>query len=395
MSTQKRVLQVSPAYYPAISIGGPIFTNLTFSKALEDIDCQVEVLSTTQGLSSAQIKQLPVAQPSTSEFSYPIWRFPHYGYDNYTFSPGLFIWLLKNVQQYDLVVLQAVWNFPIMAAYLACKWNNIPFVIIPHGSLYDETFHLKSSFYKNIFLKLYVKKMLMKAQKVIFSTKDEELKVRQFLSLPFQSTIIPNIVDVQKFEKLPLKGTFRQKFNISSERIILTHFGRVTIKKGINYVLNILPSLIQQYPNLLYVIAGSEEDHYLNELNTIIRDRHLEQYVNFTGLLSSEDGIELLVDSDVFVLPSLSENFGMSVVEAMLCEIPVVISDQVGIASELKENDCGYVIQLTDSSLEIALKDLIEDSSKRLKLGKKGRDFVKNHYSYHAVEHQLSKLIHG
>ncbi|MHA8060780.1 glycosyltransferase [Aquirufa beregesia] len=395
MSTQKRVLQVSPAYYPAISIGGPIFTNLTFSKALEDIGCHVEVLSTTQGLSKDQIEQLPSTQPSTTEFSYPIWRFPYYGYSNYTFSPGLFIWLCRNVQKFDLVVLQAVWNFPIMAAYLACKWHKIPYVIIPHGSLYDETFHLKSSRFKKVFLSLYVKKMLIMAQQVIFSTKDEALKVRNFLSIPIRSNIIPNIVDVQKFEILPTKGTFRQKFAISTERLILTHFGRVTIKKGINYVLEILPNLVQRYPNVLYVIAGSEEDNYLDELRSMIKKKNLEQHVIFTGLLPSNEGIELLVDTDVFVLPSLSENFGMSVVEAMLCEIPVVISEHVGIALDLKEENCAYVIQLNNSSLERAVLELIENPSKRISLGKKGKVFVKQNYSYKAVEKQLAQLIHG
>ncbi|CAM4261957.1 glycosyltransferase [Cytophagaceae bacterium 50C-KIRBA] len=395
MSTQKRVLQVSPAYYPAISIGGPIFTNLTFSKALEDIGCHVEVLSTTQGLSKDQIEQLPSTQPSTTEFSYPIWRFPYYGYSNYTFSPGLFIWLCRNVQKFDLVVLQAVWNFPIMAAYLACKWHKIPYVIIPHGSLYDETFHLKSSRFKKVFLSLYVKKMLIMAQQVIFSTKDEALKVRNFLSIPIRSNIIPNIVDVQKFEILPTKGTFRQKFAISTERLILTHFGRVTIKKGINYVLEILPNLVQRYPNVLYVIAGSEEDNYLDELRSMIKKKNLEQHVIFTGLLPSNEGIELLVDTDVFVLPSLSENFGMSVVEAMLCEIPVVISEHVGIALDLKEENCACVIQLNNSSLEKAVLELIENPSKRISLGKKGKVFVKQNYSYKAVEKQLAQLIHG
>ena len=76
MPTQKRVLQVSPAYYPAISIGGPIFTNLTFSKALENINCQIEVVTTTQGLSKPQLEQIALGEKSTSEFSYPIWRFP-------------------------------------------------------------------------------------------------------------------------------------------------------------------------------------------------------------------------------------------------------------------------------------------------------------------------------
>ncbi|MCZ2474197.1 glycosyltransferase [Aquirufa ecclesiirivi] len=393
MSTQKRVLQVSPAYYPAISIGGPIFTNLTFSKALEDINCHIEVVTTTQGLTKTQLEQIQLGKKSISEFSYPIWRFPCYGYPNFTFSPGIFLWLFKHVHRFDLVVLQAVWNFPIMAAYLACKWNNIPYVIIPHGSLYDETFHLKSSKFKRLFFSLYVKKMLMNAHRILFSTQDEALKVKKFLSIPLKYSIVPNIVDVEKFNDLPLKGTFRDKFAISKDQLILTHYGRVTIKKGINFVLNILPEIIQNYPNVVYVIAGIEEDHYINELRTIIQEKQLEKHVIFTGLISPKEGIELLTDSDIFILPSLSENFGMSVVEAMLCEIPVVISEHVGIALDLKNVGCAKEIQLLDSSLKDAINELLNDSNLRLIMGRKGREYARQNYSYQAVEIKLNELI--
>lgn len=393
MSTQKRVLQVSPAYYPAISIGGPIFTNLTFSKALEDINCHIEVVTTTQGLTKTQLEQIPLGKKSSSEFSYPIWRFPCYGYPNFTFSPGIFLWLFKHVHRFDLVVLQAVWNFPIMAAYLACKWNNIPYVIIPHGSLYDETFHLKSSKFKRLFFSLYVKKMLMNAHRILFSTQDEALKVKKFLSIPLKYSIVPNIVDVEKFNDLPLKGTFRDKFAISKDQLILTHYGRVTIKKGINFVLNILPEIIQNYPNVVYVIAGIEEDHYINELRTIIQEKQIDKHVIFTGLISPKEGIELLTDSDIFILPSLSENFGMSVVEAMLCEIPVVISEHVGIALDLKNVGCAKEIQLLDSSLKDAINELLNDSNLRLIMGRKGREYARQNYSYQAVEIKLNELI--
>ncbi|MFL0161729.1 glycosyltransferase [Aquirufa salirivi] len=393
MSTQKRVLQVSPAYYPAISIGGPIFTNLTFSKALEDINCQIEVVTTTQGLTKTQLELIPIGEKSSTEFSYPIWRFPCYGYPNFTFSPGIFFWLFKHVHRFDLVVLQAVWNFPIMAAYLACKWNNIPYVIIPHGSLYDETFHLKSSKFKRFFFSLYVKKMLMNAHRILFSTQDEALKVKKFLSIPLKSSVVPNIVDVEKFNNLPLKGTFRDKFSISKDQLILTHYGRVTIKKGINFVLNILPEVIQNYPNVLYVIAGIEENHYIDELRTVIQEKQLEKHVIFTGLMSPQEGIELLTDSDIFILPSLSENFGMSVVEAMLCEIPVVISEHVGIALDLKNVGCAKVIQLMDRSMKDAIIELLNDSNLRLIMGRKGREYAKQNYSYQAVEIKLTELI--
>ena len=77
MKLAKKVLQVSPAYFPAISIGGPIFTNLTFSKGLVSLGCEVEVLTTTQGLTEEQIRQLESSNSPQADFEYPIHRFAY------------------------------------------------------------------------------------------------------------------------------------------------------------------------------------------------------------------------------------------------------------------------------------------------------------------------------
>lgn len=395
MLKRKKVLQVSPAYFPAISIGGPIFTNLTFSQALVDIGYDIEVLTTTQGLKKEQIQRFNIGKVSHDEFPYPIWRFHYYGYPNYTFAPGLLFWLFQHVKKFDLVVFQAVWNFPIMAAYWACKYYNIPYVIIPHGSLYDETFHLKSSKVKKLFLKIYVENMLKRARKIIFSTRDEEIKVKKFLSLPITSAILPNIVNTDQFKTLPIKGNFRTKYSINLEAIILCHYGRVTVKKGINFVIQILPSLIKKYPHIKYVIAGGEEDNYISELKNMINHLQLEDHVIFAGLLNPQEGMELLVDSQVFLLPSLSENFGMSVVEAMLCETPVIISEQVGIALELVESNAAYIIQLGNDSLENAVLELLGNPDIQVNMGKAGRKFVQEHYEFDAVKNQLKEIISG
>lgn len=396
MSLPKKVLQVSPAYYPAISIGGPIFTNLTFSKALQDLGYEVEVLTTEQGLNAQKIKELKASRFDESAFSYRIHRFPYFGYSHFTFAPGHIFWLAKNLKRFDLVILQAVWNFPIWISYLMCLYYRKPYIIIPHGSLYPETVGLKSTTKKQLFLWLYVKNMLKRARYVLFSTLDEKEKVEQFLAVKLSAEIVPNMVDQKPFLNAPAKGTFRKQFNIEPETKLLSHYGRVNPKKGIPYVLNLLPQLIEKFPSLLYVIAGGCEDPaYENELKQLVAKHHLEKQVLFTGLLSQELGISLLRDSDVFVLPSLSENFGMSVVEAMLCETAVVVSDQVGIAQELKEADAGLVIQLENDSLKHAIESLLENTELNQSLGRKGAEFVKTHYTEEVVKNKLAKVLLG
>jgi glycosyltransferase involved in cell wall biosynthesis len=393
MKMAKKVLQVSPAYYPAISIGGPIFTNLTFSKALVDLGCDVEVLTTTQGLEPAQIADMQLGISDQSEFSYPIWRFRYFGYSHFTFAPGHIFWLLKHINRFDLVVMQAVWNFPIWISYLICVLYNKPFVVIPHGSIYPETIGLKSSKIKRIFLAVYVRKMLQRASHVLFSTYDEKEKVVAFLKLPLRAEVLPNIVDVKPFIQLPEKGLFRSKYQIKQDAPLLVHYGRVSPKKGIHFVLSCLPQLVLEYPSLIYVIAGGEDADYAKVLRDTIKEKGLGAHVIFTGLLNQEDGISLIRDADVFVLPSLSENFGMAVVEAMLCETAVLISEQVGISSELQAAKCALVFSSETDGLLNGLKSLLKDEKLRLTLGLAGAKFAKDNYSEEVVRAQLRPFL--
>jgi glycosyltransferase involved in cell wall biosynthesis len=393
MKLAKKVLQVSPAYFPATSIGGPIFTNLTFTKALEDLGCHVEVVATTQGLEESQIAQMELGKPDQSDFSYTIWRFRYWGYSHFTFSPGLFFWLLKHTKRFDLVVLQAVWNFPIWMAYLCCLLYAKPFIVIPHGSLYPETVGLKSSRIKRLFLGLYVRRMLRNAAHVLFSTQDEKRKVGDFLQIPMNGAVLPNIIDIRPFQSLPTRGAFRKNNQIEPDAPLLVHYGRVSPKKGIHFVLDCLPKLIIEYPSIRYVIAGGEDIEYAKELRQIIQKMGIQKHVIFLGLISQDEGLMLLRDSDLFILPSLSENFGMSVVEAMLCETATIVSEHVGIAAELQEADCAKVVNIETRQLGTTISELLTNKKLRLEMGVAGARFVQLNYTADIVKDKLKMYL--
>ncbi len=113
---------------------------------------------------------------------------------------------------------------------------------------------------------------------------------------------------------------------------MLLHYGRVAKVKGVIDSVRALAAVLERIPNILYVIAGGCEPNYRQEIENEAKTCGVSENILFTGLLERSEGITALVDADLFVLPSVSENFGMAVVEAMLCELPVLISDNVGIS---------------------------------------------------------------
>ena len=388
------ILQVSAAYYPAVSIGGPIFSTLTFSEILQK-NHQLTTLTTQQGLSKDQVQSINFDKYQVLSKNHKLIYKKYWGPSNFTFSFSMIFWLLKNASKYDLVVLQGVWNFPFIISAFFARLFDVPYVIFPHGSLYKETVFLKSSLTKKWMYFLTVKKMLKSARLICFTTKDEEMKVKEFLKIPLNSFVIPNVVKFEDFTHLPERGFWRKKFSIPSDSLILLHLGRISKKKGIISTLETLSTLLNQGYNIHFLIAGGDQEGYLPVIKNKINELNLEKFVHFTGLLNRYESLQAFVDSDIFVLPSLSENFGISIVEAMYCQLPVIISNQVGIAPDLKTNKAGIVVEMDGIEIKLAfeLENLIKNPEKRNQLGIQGKTYAQANYDVLVLEKLVEKLV--
>jgi glycosyltransferase involved in cell wall biosynthesis len=146
---------------------------------------------------------------------------------------------------------------------------------------------------------------------------------------------------------------------------------------------------------VVLAIVGGDSDGYQPNMQATIDELHLGDAVILAGLLGREDAKSALVDSDVFVLPSYSENFAMAAVEAMLCGLPVVVSDNVGIADELARADVGVVVRMdpSASSLTQAIAELLDDKERRASLSRRGRQFAIEHYDSDAVRGRIEELV--
>lgn len=392
-----KILQVCPAFYPAISIGGPIFTVLSLQHVLAKKSKTVDVITTPLGLTPQEKASLtfdilmPMPMPMLGQIIYQ----QYYGYPHFTFSPRTLFWLLKHIDNYQCAILHGVWNFPVLVAALVCRFRKVPYIIFPHGTLYQETVELRSSFIKKVFLMLFVKGILKNAKRVIFTTQDERIKVTKFLNINLASFIIPNIVRTAEFSLLPEKGSFRKKHNISSETLLLLHYGRISKKKGLEFTIQALAKLRLEFPNIALAIVGGDEEGYRTIVERCAESFDVLDKVIFTGLVQRDEGIQAMVDADVFVLPSLSENFGMAVVEAMQCNLPVVLSDNVGIAPDISKAVAGLMVSLSaeNEPLIEAIAGLLRNPEERHNLGKKGKQFAMDHYDEKAVTSIVDELL--
>jgi glycosyltransferase involved in cell wall biosynthesis len=110
------------------------------------------------------------------------------------------------------------------------------------------------------------------------------------------------------------------------------------------------------------------------------------------GFLEGREKERALLSSDVFVLPSHQENFGVAAVEAMAAGLPVLISRGVGIWREVEQAEAGLVVERTARGVASALTSLLADPDRRKRLGTNGRSLVRDRFAPEAVGRRLLKL---
>jgi glycosyltransferase involved in cell wall biosynthesis len=114
---------------------------------------------------------------------------------------------------------------------------------------------------------------------------------------------------------------------------IVTFLGRITFQKGPEYFIEAAAKVLKRYPNVRFVMAGSGD--LLNRSIRRVAKLGIATRFHFTGFLKGEDVKRMFSYSDVYVMPSVSEPFGISPLEAMRSNVPTIISKQSGVAEVL------------------------------------------------------------
>jgi glycosyltransferase involved in cell wall biosynthesis len=115
---------------------------------------------------------------------------------------------------------------------------------------------------------------------------------------------------------------------------VVTFLGRITFQKGPDYFVEAANKVIKKYPNVRFVMAGSGD--MLNRMIRRAAELGITNKFHFTGFLKGADVNRMFAISDVYVMPSVSEPFGISPLEAMQSNVPVIISKQSGVAEVLR-----------------------------------------------------------
>lgn len=378
-----KLLHITPSYYPAFRFGGPIQSVHLLNKTLVKKDVRVDVLTTNAGNSKQSMGEWMngcMKEDGWCHFDGIRVKYLSFvGYEHYNFSLQMVKEIWKIIDDYDLVDITAVWNFPVLAGALISLIKKKPYIISPRGTIYKETIELKSTAFKKLYFNLFAKHYLNKASAIHFTTEDEKEKVTSYLKLKASSFVIPNGVDLNRITQSAVP-----KSNLIGKKYLLI-LGRIDKKKGFDLLIPAFANVATKFNDIQLVIAGNLETSYYHSIIPFIQKYGISDRVIFTGEVTGDDKWSLYKNAFMFVLPSYSENFGMSVVEAMACGCPVVISDKVGIYKEVSDNNAGIIVKTTVESLQVGIHKLLNDEQLRIKIASNGRAMVEKFYDIDKV----------
>jgi glycosyltransferase involved in cell wall biosynthesis len=268
----------------------------------------------------------------------------------YGFTTGLDRWLAENLARFDVVVVHGIWMYLGYAVWKATRRIDVPYFLFIHGAL-DPWFrkqyplkHIK----KAIYWKALEHKVLRDAEKVLFTTYEEMvLADRSFLPYQCRADITgygivrPSLPD--HFNKKRSIENLTETWPDLRNRNFLLFLARLHEKKGIDLLLKAFAASKPELPDTALVIAGPGDATTESNMRALASSLGIANDVIWTGPLYGNAKWTALQAAEAYILPSHQENFGISVVEALACGTPVLISDKVNIRREIEAAGCGLV----------------------------------------------------
>ena len=321
--------------------------------------------------------------------TFGIVQFP--SFSKYSISPKLFCLSSNDIKSFDLIIIHSLYSFPVFVGATLALLYHKPYIIIPHGAL-EPILRIKSRTIKNIYHFIFADWMLSKADTIIFNH-EYDRKESIFNALKAHSVIIPLGFDNTKYIEQQKKGEFRRKYLSGYQGPFVLFLGRLNFKKGLDLLIDAFEKVITKNPDCLLVMVGNADPaSYQDQIKKWILINKLDDKVILTGPLYNEDKINAYSDADIFVMPSLSENFGYTLFEAMASRIPVIVSESVSYSQEVSNSKAGIVIRRNSEDLALAILQLIGNQEMRTIMGENGYRLAQS-YSWNTFGNRFDRLL--
>jgi glycosyltransferase involved in cell wall biosynthesis len=298
----------------------------------------------------------------------------------YRITPGL---IRANVKEFDIIHLHNFRTFLNACVSFLAGRAGIPYVLQAHGSMIIDQ-HKK--LLKRIEDVVSSKRIMRRATRLIAVSDIEVKQYEDMGNLRDKIVTIPNGIDLDEFKNLPPRGEFRKKYNIKPDEKLVLYLGRIHEIKGLELLAGAFTRLNSKEISL--VIAGYD-DGYMSKFVDLTKKLGIEQRIIYTGAAYGMDKLKVYTDADVYVLPSKYEIFGITVLEALACGTPVIVTDRCGLKN-IACDEYGMTVPYDEERLAEAILKITKD--KLVDTYRDKRKKLAGEYSWSKIAEQMNEV---
>jgi glycosyltransferase involved in cell wall biosynthesis len=328
-----RILQVIASLDP--QTGGPC-----------EVAKQLATLIENAGHSSMIVTFDPPSAPWLKSLSNQVLAMGPALLGRYGYCPAFKAWLKTHASEFDAVMIHGLWQYFGKTARAVLKRSSTPYFIYPHGML-DPWFTKAYPFKflkKLVYWCLFERRVLRDAKAVFFTSEEERrLSERSFPFYKCRQEVANYGITSPSMDAHLQRQLFLSRFPELKDKRILLFMGRLHPKKGCDLLIDAFAKVLKKDPDWRLVMAGPDEKNWRQALEKKVRLFEMTDRVVWTGMLDWAEKWGALAATEVFILPSHQENFGIAVAEALACGVPALISDKVNIWREILDAGAGFV----------------------------------------------------
>jgi glycosyltransferase involved in cell wall biosynthesis len=373
-----RVIHVTPSYKPAYIYGGTTISVGLLCEGLRELQIDVLVYTTTANGS----KELWSNETETKVNEVKVIYFRRWLKGQIHLSYSLLKNLYSVTSKKDIYHIHSWWNATaIISAVIGIILGN-KVILSPRGMLTSYSLNNKHSQLKKIFQK-FIGQWILSRCLIHVTSEMEKQDVLQIMKHK-RIIVIPNLAG---------KAMGRVENNCNKNNLStgfkLLFFSRIDKKKGIERLFIGLSKL-----NISWhlSIAGSGSDTYIQFLKFEIERLQIKQNISWLGFIPHQMRMEVFNRNDLLVLFSQNENFANVILESLAVGLPVAISENVGLAEFVIENNLGWVTTNEPEDITLIIAKAFKEVDKRASIRKKAPSLIESNFDNHAICSQYLAL---
>lgn len=384
-----KLLMTSQAFLPACAHGGVPRASFGLARGLAELGHELRVVTTNRnGSDELDVETDRFVKYEGLDVCYcRAWK------GSYLYSRSAKAILAQEFEKSDCVLHQGTtWtHLGLLSGQLTRQRGNIRQIIWPHGVFSPGALAI-SPVKKRMFWAMVGRGWYRRAEAVAAVSELEAEHIRA-MGIAGRVEVLGTGVDMSVLVQEASRAELRRRFGQQIGGRIILSLGRLCPIKGLGYLIEAFGRIKERSNQSALVLAGPDEKGYQAKLQAQVDSLGLRENVLFTGPVEGRNKAGLLRTAHVLVMPSDSEGTGTSALEAAGCGTPVVLTHGCGVAEDLVGAGAGIAVNQDSREIAEAIRMVMSDKEMQKQMGRNGKTFVEDKYSWSAVARKTDNLI--